>query len=119
MVLVDTSIWVSHLRKGEVRLEQLLDEGVVCCHPFVIGELACGNFQNRKNIVSLLQALPQTEMAGDEEVLTFIEQNQLLGQGIGYVDVHLLASAKLSRAALWTADKALLSSARKLGLLPR
>ncbi len=116
MVLVDTSIWISHLRQGEDRLAGLLDKGLVCCHPFVIGELACGNIRNRTEILSLLQALPSAETADHEEVLTFIRNNDLMGRGLGYVDVHLLGSALLSDVVLWTADSRLAKAASALGV---
>ena len=111
MVLVDTSIWVFHLREGDDRLAELLNEGLVCCHPFVIGELACGNLKNRKEILSLLQELPSAETADHEEILAFIEKNRLMGTGLGYVDLHLLGSALLSDVALWTADSRLAQAA--------
>lgn len=107
MVLVDTSIWINHLRNSDHHLEKLLFEGEVVCHPHIIGELACGNMKNRKEIISLLQSLPQTPLVEFEEFLFFIEQNQLHGKGIGFVDIHLLASAKLDQVSLWTADKRL------------
>ncbi len=74
MILVDTSVWVSHLRDGNSRLEQLLNDGEIVCHPFIIGELACGNIKNRKEILSLLGALPMVEQVDDEEILLFIEK---------------------------------------------
>ncbi len=107
MVLVDTSIWANHFRRGDSRLEKLLIEGEVFCHPFVIGELACGNLKNRSEIISLLKSLPVTQTIDLFEFLFFIEQNSLNGIGIGFVDVHLLASAKLSGTPFWTADKKL------------
>lgn len=116
MVLVDTSVWVIHLREGDDRMAGLLNEGLVCCHPFVIGELACGNLKNRSEILSLLQALPSTETANHEEILAFIENNGLMGKGLGYVDVHLLGSALLSDVALWTADRRLGKAASELGV---
>lgn len=116
MVLVDTSIWVSHLREGDDHLAGLLDKGLVCCHPFVIGELACGNLKNRTEILSLLQALPSAETADHEEILAFIENNDLMEKGLGYVDVHLLGSALLSDVALWTADSRLVKAASGLGV---
>ncbi len=116
MVLVDASIWVSHLREGNDRLATLLEAGVVCAHPFVVGELACGNLKNRTEILSLLQALPSTEVADHEEVLAFIESRQLMGKGLGYVDVHLLGSSVLSGVSLWTADRRLAESASALGI---
>ncbi len=116
MVLVDTSVWVYHLREGDDRLSGLLNEGLVCCHPFVIGELACGNLKNRTEILSLLQALPSTETANHEEILAFIEYNGLMGKGLGYVDVHLLGSALLSDVVLWTADSRLAQAASALAV---
>ena len=114
MVLVDTSIWVNHLRRGDIQLEELLLNGEVVCHPFVIGELACGNIKNRYEILTLLQSLPETPTIDLAEYLYFIEQNHLSGIGIGFVDVHLLASAKLSGIPLWTNDKRLKETAIKL-----
>ena len=107
MVLVDTSVWINHLRNSNRHLEKLLFNGEVVCHPHIIGELACGNIINRREIISLLQALPQAPLANFEEYLFFIEQNQLHGKGIGFVDIHLLASAQLKQLPLWTADKRL------------
>ena len=114
MVLVDTSIWVNHLSKGDRHLESLLLEGEVACHPFIIGELACGNIRNRSEILSLLKTLPSTSTVDMTEYLFFIEKNRLFGVGIGFVDVHLLASAKLSGIPLWTADKKLKEAALHL-----
>ena len=107
MVLVDTSVWVSHLRETHSHLANLLNDGEVACHPFIIGELACGNLRNRTIILSLLEALPTATAVEHEEVLTFIENHRLIGKGLGYVDVHLLASAALSRFPIWTLDKKL------------
>ena len=95
-------------------LEELLIDGEVLCHPFVIGELACGNIKNRSEILTLLQALPKAPTIDLAEYLYFIDQNHLSGIGIGFVDVHLLASAKLSGAPLWTYDKRLKGTARRL-----
>ena len=114
MVLVDTSIWVNHLRKGDRHLEKLLMDGEVVCHPFIIGELACGNIGNRNEILSLLKTLPSTPTVDMAECLFFVERNHLFGVGIGFVDVHLLASAKLSGTRLWTADKKLKEAALHL-----
>jgi len=116
MVLVDTSVWVVHLRDGTIGLEALLNEGHVLCHPFVVGELACGNLKNRAEILSLLQALPMATHAEHEEVMQFIENYSLAGKGLGYIDVHLLASAILIKAPLWTLDKKLSEVSSKLGL---
>ena len=116
MVLADASVWVSHFRRSSSRLVRLLDEGAVACHPFVVGELACGNLRNRAQILSLLRALPCVEVAGYEEVLAFVESNRLMGTGLGYVDVHLLASAMLSAVPLWTDDRRLAQTASALGV---
>jgi len=116
MILVDTSVWVAHLREGIRGLEALLDEGDVMCHPFIIGELACGNLENRAEILSLLQALPMAAHAEHEEVMHFIESYGLMGKGLGYIDMHLLASAMLTKVPLWTVDKKLNEISSKLGL---
>lgn len=107
MVLVDTSVWISHLRDTHPVLAGLLNDGEVACHPFVIGELACGNLMNRTAILWCLQALPTALLADHKEVLTFIEDHDLMGKGLGYIDVHLLASAVLTGFSLWTLDKRL------------
>ena len=116
MVLVDTSVWVSHLRTGNEHLKQLLTDGEVATHPFIIGELTCGNLKNRKNILTLLQFLPQSRLASHEEVMLFIEVNNLMGIGIGFIDAHLLASARLSGLRIWTLDKKLDEAALKLSI---
>ena len=107
MVLVDTSIWISHLRDGNKALADSLREGVVVCHPFVIGELACGNLKNRRQILDSLQALPTGEVAEQSELLEFIENKRIMGKGLGLVDIHLLASSLLSHVQLWTSDRRL------------
>jgi predicted nucleic acid-binding protein len=114
VVLVDTSIWVSHLREKNDKLSKLLNNAEVVCHPFIIGELACGNLKNRTAIISLLEALPATQVVGHEEVLAFIEARKVIGKGLGYVDVHLLASVLLSGVLLWTLDKRLDKTAKEL-----
>ncbi len=116
MVLVDTSVWVLHLRKGNIVLERLLNDGDVVCHPFIIGELACGNLKNRFEILSFLQALPRATCAEHGEVMQFIENHGLMGKGLGYVDMNLLASALLTKIPLWTLDKKLKEVASALGL---
>ena len=113
MVLVDTSIWIDHLRAGNQRLEALLFDTEVACHPYIIGELAFGNLKNRDEILDLLQALPNTPTIAPDEFLFFIDRNRLMGLGIGFVDVHLLASALLSDLLLWTGDKRLQAAASK------
>jgi predicted nucleic acid-binding protein len=117
MILVDTSVWIDHLRKGDHELEQFLNEGVVLCHPFVIGELACGNLKNRDEILRLLAALPGSSVASHEEGLRLVADRKLAGKGLGWVDVHLLASALLSGCTLWTKDKNLgaVAGALKIG----
>jgi len=118
MLLVDTSVWVAHLRQGTVGLHGWLMEGRAVCHPFIIGELACGNLRQRAEILALLQALPQAIVAQHEEVMNFLENYRLMGKGLGYVDLHLLASAKLTGVWLWTLDQKPNQVARKLGLAP-
>lgn len=116
MVLVDTSVWVSHLREGNAELGRLLNDADVVCHPFIVGELACGNLRNRSEILSLLQALPMVILAEHEEVMQFIENYRLMGKGLGYVDVHLLASALMTGVPIWTLDKRLGEASTKLRL---
>lgn len=117
MILVDTSVWVDHLRKGNARLAGLLEETMVATHPFVIGELACGNLRNRSGILGLLQQLPRFPVATDTEVLYFIERQQLMGRGIGYVDAHLLAATVLADdGRLWTVDGRLVKLTAELGV---
>lgn len=114
MILVDTSVWVEHLRSGTIGLETLLMEGQVVCHPFIVGELACGNLKNRGEILALLQNLPMASSAEDDEVIQFINDHQLMGKGLGYIDIHLLMSSLLSRIPLWTLDKRLHEAAQSL-----
>ena len=117
MILVDTSVWVGHLRRMDRGLANLLDEGRILSHPFVVGELALGNLRPRDRVLSALQRLPQATFATNSEVLEFVERHHLYGIGIGYIDAHLLASVQLmSGAALWTRDKSLQAAAEKLGL---
>ena len=116
MVLVDTSVWVSHLREGTIGLDALLNKGQVVCHPFIIGELACGNLKNRSGILSLLQALPMAISVEHEEVMQFIETHSLMGKGLGFIDMHLLASAVLTKVPLWTLDRKLNETSLKLGM---
>jgi hypothetical protein len=116
MILVDTSVWISHLRTGDIGLETLLNDSHVVCHPFIIGELACGNLKNRSEIISLLQTLPMAIILEHEEVMQFIENHALMGRGLGYIDVHLIASAILTKAPIWTLDKKLKEVSSKLGI---
>ena len=114
MVLVDTSVWVAHLRDGNIGLETLLNEGHVAGHSFIIGELACGNLKNRSEILSLLHALPMAIHSEHQEVLELIETHSLMGKGLGYIDMHLLASALLTDVPLWSLDRKLAGAASKL-----
>ena len=114
MILVDTSVWIDHLRKNDQHLQFLLYEGEVVCHALIIGELVSGNFKNRKEIISLLQSLPMAPQIEFDEYLSFMEGHTLYGKGIGFIDIHLLASAKLAQTRLWTLDKRLKSAAIEL-----
>lgn len=117
MILVDTSIWINHLRAEDERLTALLDSGEVLGHPYVTGELALGNLQPRDAILSDLRDLPQAIVVSDTEVLLLIDRQRLFGRGIGYVDVHLLAAVRLTPdARLWTGDRRLQAVAAELGL---
>jgi predicted nucleic acid-binding protein len=116
MVLVDTSVWIEHLRRRSDRLAVMLEDGLVACHPFVVGELACGHLARREELLALLQRLPTLEPVSQEEALRLVEAHQLAGSGLGWIDVHLLASARVSGARLWTADGALKRAAATLHL---
>lgn len=118
MILVDTSVWIDHLRHGESALTNLLNAGEVVMHPFVIGELALGNLRQRDVILDTLNNMPRAKIATNEEVLTFINQSKLYGLGIGYIDAHLLASVRLMPVTLiWTRDKRLCAAADQLEIL--
>jgi hypothetical protein len=117
MILVDTSVWIDHLRQADLELTGLLNSGQVLTHRFVIGELALGNLRNRDIVLEALQNLPQAAIASDDEVLRFIVHHSLCGTGIGYIDAHLLAAVQLSPGALlWTRDKRLLAESARLGV---
>ena len=113
-VLVDTSIWVNHFRSSNPHLEGLLDNLEVVCHPLVIGELACGNLKNRNEILTLLSSLPIAPEVEYDEALGFIEFNKLMGKGIGFIDVMLLASSRLAELPIWTNDNKLREAAEGL-----
>lgn len=116
MILVDTSVWVDHLRSGNPVLSKLLEQNRVVMHPMVLGELACGSLQNRQQLMQLWQGLESLQAVNHDEALYFIEHNGLTGKGIGYVDVHLLASVALvAGTKLWTMDKRLSRIAFELG----
>lgn len=116
MILADTSVWVAHLRSNSPDLARALNDGEVLGHPHVVGELACGNLRNRKELLALLADLPQAVQATHEEALECIERNRLHGKGIGWTDVHLLASALLTPGRLWTLDAALAREAKRCGV---
>lgn len=117
MILVDTSVWIDHLRSGERRLSEALEGERVLMHPFVLGELACGNLGDRSRVLRLFAELPSAPTATDAEALEFIERRALMGRGIGYLDVHLLASTALhGDARLWTRDRRLAAAAEELEL---
>lgn len=117
MILVDTSIWIDHLHKANLILVAALDAEQIWLHPFVYGELACGNIQNRADFLHTISSLPRPHLATDEETLAFLEEHQLMGKGLGYIDIHLLASTALTKDSLvWSRDKRLASVASRLEL---
>jgi len=117
LILVDTSVWVDHLRRGDIALAIALNANTVAVHPFVIGELACGQLKARQQVLSLLASLPRVPPATDDEALYFLEHHRLYGRGLGYIDVHLLAAASLhAEARLWTRDRRLKTVAVELGV---
>jgi hypothetical protein len=117
MILVDTSVWIDHLRSADTLLSELLSRGHVVTHPFLVGELAMGSLKQRDVILEALKSLPQVTVARDDEVLHFVSSRSLYGVGIGYIDAHLLAAAQLTPGTvLWTRDKRLREVARMLAL---
>lgn len=120
MILVDTSVWIDHFRKGDERLADLLERAQVVTHPFVIGELALGRLPRRDALLADLRDLPQASVADAGEIMLLIEQESLFGSGIGYLDVHLLAATRLTPdTSLWTRDKRLSAVAERLSLATR
>jgi hypothetical protein len=119
MVLVDSSVWLDHFRKGHAALAMLLNEASVLTHPFIIGELACGNLKNRDLILGNLADLPSAPLATHEEALNLLHDRRLHGRGIGWVDVHLIASALLSNCPLWTLEENLKQTAASAGVAIR
>lgn len=113
MILVDTSVWVDHLRRRNDQLASLLEGGEVVTHPFVIGELALGNLGRRDEILGLLSRLPAAPVAEHDEVMGIVRRHGLANSGVGWIDVHLLASARLARARLWTFDRRLALAAQR------
>lgn len=117
MILPDTSIWIDHLRHPDARLVRRLAAGNIAVHPFIIGEIALGSVRDRDVVIQSLRNLPEASCAEDEEVLEFIQRHRLFGLGIGYVDAHLLAAARMSpETRLWTRDRRLATIAEELGL---
>ncbi len=116
MVLVDSSVWIAHLRAEDPRLSALLRDGLVRTHPWIVGELACGTLRDRARFLASLRQLGYVTSALEDEISAMIERERLWGQGLGFVDVGLLASARLSGARLWTADARLAGAARRLGV---
>ena len=116
MILVDTSVWIDHLQNSDEDLKELLISSQVCIHPYVLGELSCGNISNRTEVLSLLGALPTIDTAQDEEVFILIEESKLYGKRLGFIDVHLLASALIHHVSIWTRDKSLNRVAKKFGI---
>ena len=117
MILVDTSVWIDHLRTGDKLLSDLLNASLVLLHPFVIGEIALGRLRQRAVVLETLSDLPSAAVATDAEVLGLVDRYTLSGRGIGYIDVHLLASTRLTPSAtFWTRDRRLRQVAADLGL---
>jgi predicted nucleic acid-binding protein len=117
VILVDTSVWIDHLRVGVPALAAALEADQVMTHPFVIGELACGNLRDRKRTLELLRALPAVPAASHDEVMFLVEQRRLMARGLGYIDAHLVAAAALMPPVrLWTHDRRLAATASSLGL---
>jgi predicted nucleic acid-binding protein len=117
LILVDTSVWIDHFHKAVPALADALDREEVMMHPYVLGEIACGEIKRRREILDLLATLPASALATDEETLGLIENRRLMGKGIGYIDVHLLAAVIITDdAQLWTRDKRLGEIAARLGI---
>lgn len=120
MLLVDSAVWIDHLRRRDKALFEALEAGLVLCHPFVIGEVAMGSLADRATILTLMRALPQAEKAEDSEVLILVEQRRLFSLGLGFIDAHLLASTLLTpETRLWTRDRRLRDAAERLGVAAR
>jgi len=117
MILVDTSVWIDHLRRHNPRLARQLEQGEVGCHPFVIGEIAMGSLKNRHEVLSLLAELPAARTVAHEEAMTLVDARRLPGTGLGWVDAHLLASSLVEGWRLWTVDRRLAAVAEGLGIV--
>jgi predicted nucleic acid-binding protein len=116
MILPDSSVWIAHFKRANAVLAESLENDQVLCHPFIVGELACGDLPSSASTITLLQTLPEAPMMQHEEVLILVERHRLMSSGIGWVDAHLLGSALLAGAGLWTMDGSLSNAARKLGV---
>ena len=116
MILVDTSVWIDHLHSVNEDLKVLLLSSQVCIHPYILGDLSCGNISNRNEVLSLLRALPRIDAVLDEEVFVLIEDKRLYGKGLGFIDIHLLASALIHHVLIWTKDKSLQRVAKEFGI---
>ena len=116
MILVDTSVWIDHFHHSDEDLKELLMSNKVCIHPFILGELSCGNIANRQEVLSLLRTLRSIDLVLEEEVLILIEERKLYGKGLGFIDIHLLASALIHHVPIWTRDKSLKQVAGELGI---
>jgi predicted nucleic acid-binding protein len=115
VILADTSVWIDHLRRGNSQLRSLLDAEEVACHPFVVGELACGNLRNRSELLRLLRHLPNIGSVNHEEAMHFLESHRLAGRGLGWIDIHLLSSTTVAAGRLFTLDTRLAKAAAMLG----
>ena len=115
-MLVDTTIWIDHLRRGDTSLAAMLEQEQVCVHPFVIGEVACGHLTDRPDVLGSMQALPMLPIVRHADVMDFVDRHRLMGRGLGWVDMHLLASVSTSGEQLMTRDKRLRAAAEELGL---
>jgi hypothetical protein len=116
MILADTSVWIDHFHHTDEGLKDLLLSNQVCIHPFILGELSCGNIRNRKEVLSLLRTIKSIDLVLDEEVFILIEERNLFGRGLGFTDIHLLASALIHHVPIWTRDKSLKLVAEQLAI---
>lgn len=115
-MLVDTSVWIDHLRKADYRLVALLNNGEVETHPFIVGELACGNLAQREEVLAMLNHLPQVEASPHHDVLAAVSRHNLHGTGLNWIDAHLLHAASTADQSLWTRDTRLAQAAADLGV---
>ena len=116
MILVDTSVWIDHFHHSDEDLKELLLSNQVCIHPFILGELSCDNIRNRREVLSLLRTLKSIDTVLEEEVFILIEDRKLFGRGLGFIDIHLLASAMIHHVPIWSRDKSLKRVAGELGI---